>query len=189
MIVLASASVYRQAYFVQLLGPSGFRVQTSFYDERQHESDTQDPVTLARRHALGKAREVAQRFPQDVVFGLDETIEVRGELLHKVWRLEDGLNVWRKMIGQSLTICTGVAMLRPCLPEVVRSEITHVKVRADLSMVDVEVYLRARHPYDCVGCFRIADVPHFFEALPEDTSNIQGIPHKMVRELVELARA
>ena len=185
MMILASTSSYRREFLTEMIGASAFRCISPQYQEREFEGDTQDPLILAKRHALGKALVVAQVHSNSPVLGFDEMIQVDDRLIHKVSSLEEGVEVLMGMSGKTIFVCTGVALLRPCLPAMVRVKTTLVQVKP-LQESMVRDYVRTYEPYDCVGCFRVKEVPHFFESLPEDPSNLQGFPKDLVTEMLGL---
>ncbi|MCY7369509.1 MAG: Maf family nucleotide pyrophosphatase [Polaromonas sp.] len=146
-LILASSSVYRRDLLMRLRLP--FSVQPPTVDETaiQHEA----PSALAERLALGKAREVASRFPQAVVIGSDQVADLYGSPLGKPGNHARAAEQLRQMRGQSVIFHTAVSVV--CLESRFEaSSMATVRVQfRELDDAEIEHYLRTEQPYDCAG--------------------------------------
>lgn len=146
-LILGSTSRYRQ----ELLGRLGLSFQTvgPQVDETPHPGET--PAILARRLALSKAREVAQRHPGAVVIGSDQVADLDGQPLGKPGTHERAVAQLRRMSGKTVVFQTAVAVV--CLETGFEQvDLAPVRVRfRDLGDAEIERYLRIEQPYDCAG--------------------------------------
>ena len=146
-LILGSTSRYRK----ELLGRLGmaFNTDSPQVDETPHPGEP--PADLARRLALSKAREVAQRHPDAVVIGSDQVADLHGEPLGKPGTHERAVTQLQRMRGQTVVFQTAVAVV--CLAtgfEQVDLAAVAVVFR-DLGDAEIEHYLRTEQPYDCAG--------------------------------------
>ncbi len=146
-LILGSTSRYRQ----ELLGRLGLSFQTvgPQVDETPHPGEA--PAILARRLALSKAREVAQRHPGAVVIGSDQVADLDGQPLGKPGTHERAVAQLRRMSGKTVVFQTAVAVV--CLETGFEQvDLAPVRVRfRDLGDAEIERYLRIEQPYDCAG--------------------------------------
>mgnify|MGYP000034587989 FL=1 len=149
-LVLGSTSPYRRELLQRLRVP--FTVDRPAVDETPR--DRESPLDLAKRLALGKAREVAQRHRQAVVIGSDQVADLAGEPLGKPGNHANAAIQLNRMSGQLVTFHTAVAVV--CLENGFESlEVAPVFVRfRALSPEEIERYLQAETPYDCAGSAR-----------------------------------
>ena len=146
-LILGSTSRYRSELLSRLRIP--FVVVAPRVDETPRAGET--PVTLARRLALSKAREVAARHPAAVVIGSDQVADLDGQPIGKPGNHERAVEQLRSMRGRAVVFQTAVAVV--CLSSrFERIELAPVTVRfRDLHDDEIEHYLRAEQPYDCAG--------------------------------------
>lgn len=146
-LILGSTSRYRQ----ELLGRLGLSFQTvgPQVDETPHPGEA--PAILARRLALSKAREVAQRHPGAVVIGSDQVADLDGQPLGKPGTHERAVAQLRRMSGKTVVFQTAVAVV--CQETGFEQvDLAPVRVRfRDLGDAEIERYLRIEQPYDCAG--------------------------------------
>ncbi len=146
-IILGSTSVYRRELLDRLR--VAFTVVRPEVDETPQPGES--PADLARRLALAKALDVAQRFPQAVVIGSDQVADLHGEPLGKPGSHDRAVAQLQRMRGQTVIFQTAVSVV--CLATGF-SETAIAPVRVvfrKLSDVEIENYLRAEQPYDCAG--------------------------------------
>jgi septum formation protein len=146
-LILGSTSRYRR----DLLGRLGlpFEVAAPQVDETPRPGEP--PAELARRLALAKAQDVAQRHPEAVVIGSDQVADLDGEPLGKPGDHERASAQLRRMSGRTVTFQTAVAVV--CRSSgFVQQDLAPVRVEfRRLSDGEIERYLQAEQPYDCAG--------------------------------------
>jgi len=146
-LILGSTSRYRQELLHRLRLP--FETVSPDVDETPLPGEA--PEELARRLALAKARDVAQRFPEAVVIGSDQVADLDGMALGKPGTHERAVAQLRSMRGHSVVFHTAVAVV--CIAtgfETVDLAPVRVVFRA-LTDTEIERYLLAEQPYDCAG--------------------------------------
>ena len=146
-LILGSTSRYRK----ELLGRLGVPFDTDSPRVDETPLTGERPVDLARRLALAKAREVAQRHPQAVVIGSDQVADLHGEPLGKPGTHERAVHQLQRMRGQTVVFQTAVAVVCQATGfEQVELAPVAVVFRG-LGDAEIERYLRAEEPYDCAG--------------------------------------
>ncbi len=146
-LILGSTSRYRH----ELLSRLGlaFRAERPEVDETPAPGET--PEALARRLALAKALDVAQRHPGAVVIGSDQVADLHGEPLGKPGSHERAVQQLRRMSGQTVVFQTALAVV--CL-DTGFQQVDLAAVRVVFRRLqddEIERYLRAEQPYDCAG--------------------------------------
>jgi septum formation protein len=106
-IILASQSPRRKELLEKI--DRVFTVEPSHYDEQL--DVTRPTEEVARELALGKARDVARRFPEAIVIGADTIVEIDGEQLGKPHDEEEAVAMLRRLRGRSHHVVTGVAVV------------------------------------------------------------------------------
>jgi septum formation protein len=146
-LVLGSTSRYRRELLARLNVP--FEVAAPDVDETPLANEA--PLALAQRLALAKAHAVATKFPHAVVIGSDQVADLHGEPLGKPGTHERATEQLRRMRGQTVIFQTALAVV--CQETgFVQQDVAQVKVLfRNLSVEEIENYLRAEQPYDCAG--------------------------------------
>lgn len=146
-LVLGSTSSYRRELLSRLRIP--FTVASPEVDETPLAGE--NPLTLATRLALAKARAVAHKFPQAVVIGSDQVADLEGLALGKPGNFERATAQLRQMRGKTVIFQTALAVV--CLETgFERQDVASVRVQfRDLSDAEIEAYLLTETPYDCAG--------------------------------------
>ncbi len=146
-LLLASTSRYRAELLARLRLP--FSCEAPRVDEAQLTGES--PIDLARRLALAKAGEVAQRHADAVVIGSDQVAELGGQAIGKPGDHQRAVAQLRVLQGRQVAFHTAVAVLRPAR-DFAQSALVTVTVRfRPLSDKQIERYLRCEQPYDCAG--------------------------------------
>ena len=146
-LILGSTSTYRRELLSRLRIP--FSVQSPEVDETPLANE--NPMQLAQRLALAKAKAVAIKNPQAVVIGSDQVADLQGTALGKPGNFERAKQQLRQMSGQTVVFHTALAVV--CLDsgfEQVDTARVNVKFRM-LGDAEIEAYLHAEKPYDCAG--------------------------------------
>jgi septum formation protein len=146
-LILGSTSRYRK----ELLSRLGVAFSTDSPQVDETPQPGENPADLARRLALAKAREVAQRHPDAVVIGSDQVADLHGEPLGKPGTHERAVAQLQRMRGQTVVFQTAVAVVCQATGfEQVDLAPVAVVFRG-LGDAEIEQYLRTEQPYDCAG--------------------------------------
>ncbi len=146
-LILGSTSRYRK----ELLGRLGVPFCTDSPQVDETPRPDERPADLARRLALEKAREVAQRHPDAVVIGSDQVADLHGEPLGKPGTHERAVTQLRRMRGQTVVFQTAVAVVCHATGFEQIDLAPVAVVFRDLGDAEIEHYLRTEQPYDCAG--------------------------------------
>lgn len=146
-LILGSTSRYRK----ELLGRLGIPFETDSPQVDETPQPDEAPADLARRLALAKAHEVAQRHPEAVVIGSDQVADLNGQPLGKPGTHERAVAQLRQMSGQTVIFQTALAVVcRATGFEQIDLAPVRVVFRT-LGDAEIEHYLRTEQPYDCAG--------------------------------------
>lgn len=146
-LILGSTSRYRR----ELLSRLGIPFETDSPEVDETPQPGEAPADLARRLALAKAREVAQRHPDAVVIGSDQVADLNGQPLGKPGTHERAVAQLRQMSGQTVIFQTALAVVcRATGFEQLDLAPVRVVFRT-LGDAEIEHYLRTEQPYDCAG--------------------------------------
>ena len=146
-LILGSTSRYRHELLSRLGLP--FDAVAPRVDETPRPGER--PADLARRLALAKARDVAQRHPQAVIIGSDQVADLDGVPLGKPGTHERAVEQLRRMRGQTVVFQTALAVVCEATGFEQCDMAAVSVVFRDLSDREIERYLRAEQPYDCAG--------------------------------------
>lgn len=146
-LILASSSPYRRELLKRLRLP--FDVRSSEVDETPQPLEA--PAALAQRLALKKAQAVSARFPEAIVIGSDQVVDLDGRPLGKPGTHVNAIAQLRELRGRSVVFETAVAVVRKS-SGYRGTAMASVTVRfRQLTDAEIEHYLLAEQPYDCAG--------------------------------------
>lgn len=179
-LVLASSSPFRKALLEKLQLP--FETDSPDIDETPLEDENIE--TMVGRLAELKARALADKYPDALIIGSDQSATLHGKILDKPGNYEVAFQQLRAASGQSVTFYTGLCLFNSkngqaetlCEPFIVKFR--------DLSDSEIEHYLKREQPYNCAGSFKSEALGiSLFESLQgNDPNTLIGLP------LIELCR-
>lgn len=181
-LILASQSPRRKE-LLEKLGLD-FEVVVSKAEEDLQEDD---PVLLAEKLALKKARLVAGQQPEGLVIGADTVVALGGTILGKPKSKEEARKMLQLLSGKTHRVITGVALVEaPQGRARVDHEITQVSFRP-LEPEEIEAYLQTGEPLDKAGAYGIQGLGGLLvERIEGCYSNVVGLPltklYLMLRE-------
>jgi len=176
-LVLASSSTYRKSLLERLA------IEFSCCSPNIDESAlaVESAPQLTERLALEKARAVADRFPNAVVIGADQTAEVNGALLNKPLTHEQAVAQLSAQSGQQVLFHSGLAVIQiepnGQLKQHSLVNTTEVEFRS-LTFAQIERYLTSEQPYDCAGSFKAEGlgISLFSAVRSNDPTSLIGLP-------------
>jgi septum formation protein len=173
-VILASASPYRLAQLRQI-GVDAQSVPAGI--EESHWKSRGLPIRrLARELARAKAESVFLRHPDAMVIGADQIASLDGEPFDKPGGFEKARRQLSRLSGRTHLLSTAVTVVHP------EGRLEHVEsIRMSMRPLtdeEIDSYLRADEPYDCVGCYRWESKgPLLFSAVrTPDPTAIIGLP-------------
>jgi len=107
-IILASKSPRRRELLAHM--QVDFEAITSNFAERL--DDTRSPETVATELALGKALDVAEKYPDALVIGSDTIVTIDGKQLEKARDQQEAHDMLKLLAGKTNLVSTGVAIVR-----------------------------------------------------------------------------
>lgn len=180
-LILASTSRYRRELLERLHVP--FEALPPEVDESPLPGELPGPLSL--RLSVAKALAVAERDPDAVVIGSDQTATIDGQRsIGKPGTHERAVEQLRASSGRELVFHTSMAVVR--LRDRFERQVTvdtRVRFRV-LTDAEIEAYLHAEAAYDCAGSAKCEGLGiSLLDALEsEDPTAIVGLP------LIALAR-
>lgn len=180
MLILASRSSARKA----LLEQAGltFSLSVAELDERAAETailnNGGDAAAVAEGLAIAKARSVADRHPDAVVIGADQTLALDGELLHKPRDMSEAAMQVTLLRGRIHHLHAGVAVMREGQLLWSTVEIARLRLR-NFDAGELQDVLRREGEaiLGCVGGYRLEGPSvRLFESIEGDYFTILGLP-------------
>ena len=172
-IVLASSSKYRKE-LLSLLGLK-FKVAKSNFVEDM--TLPLKPVKLAEFLALGKAKEVAQKYPNAIVIGADTLAEYKGKVYGKPQTAKNAKKYLKLFSGKTHLAITGLAILDTNTGKTwSKALVTKVKFRK-IHNDEIDSYVKTKEPLDKAGGYTIRKRGAMFvESLEGGYTTVVGLP-------------
>lgn len=173
-VVLASSSPYRQQLLKQLL--DRFECCRPDVDEDVVKTAGLPPAETASELARRKAAAVAERYPDRVVIGSDQLVDLEGRMLGKPGTAELARSQLALLSGRPHRLLTAVCVRGP-LRTVEFLDVTTLWMR-NLTMGEITACVERDQPLDCAGSYRIEGRSiSLFERIDcSDQSAIMGLP-------------
>ena len=174
-IILASTSKYRKA-LVERLGLSVDCIAPGV-DEEAFKADFIDPVDLATRLAVAKARAVAKNWPDAIVIGADQLATMDGRVLGKPGTFENAVAQLESLSGRTHTLVTAMSIMGPGDQMQSHLDLSHLTMR-QLTCAELEKYVARDKPLDCAGSYKLeeAGIALFDQIQTADHTAITGLP-------------
>jgi septum formation protein len=172
-LVLASTSRYRRELLERLGLP--FTVEKPEVDEAQNPGES--PLANCQRLALEKASAVAIGYPDAIVIGSDQVLDLDGEALSKPGDFATALAQLQRCQGRTIHCYTALCVLSPGgepLIDVVATEIAYRSL-PDASLI---AYLEREKPFDAAGAVKVetAGIALLQAVKSDDPTAIIGLP-------------
>ena len=180
--ILASGSPRRRELLRQL--GFSFTVIPSSLEETNQSG--MEPRGHATYYAKEKAKEVAQRYPEQWVLAADTIVVVAEEIFGKPVNVTEATAMLSRLSGRSHHVITGVCLLNAqCGVEESQTVETEVFMRR-LDTADIEGYIATGEPMDKAGAYGIQGIGGcLVQRIEGSYSNVVGLP---LCETVELLR-
>ncbi len=183
-IILASTSPRRQELFAQLNMP--FECVASSYEEDM----TKDlpPEELVQELALGKAEDVAVKYPDAIVVGGDTVVVFGGKVQGKPRDAANAQTILRSYSGQCVAIITGIAVVSS--KSTATKAITSNVCLKQLSDEEIDDYIATGEPMDKAGAFAVQGIGRkLVERIEGDLDAIMGFPIEEARRMIAEAES
>ena len=183
-ICLASSSPRRQ----QILKDLGLDFVVSYPVKFKEKLFGLDPEELVCHNALGKAKEVAEKYKDSVIIGCDTIVTYNNEILGKPLTPDNAHVMLMKLSGKCHSVFSGLAVIDTQRDkELGGHDKTEVKFR-NLSEEEINDYVASGDPLDKAGAYGIQERGGaFVESIEGSFSNVVGLPIELLtRFFVEL---
>jgi septum formation protein len=181
-IILASNSPRRK----KLLKPifKNLIIHPSSFQENNEEKI--NPKKLVEKHALEKAKDVANSYKSGIIIGADTIVVFNGKVLGKPKNKNDAFNMLKKQNGMWTKVISGISVIDiKKNKKYVEHEITKVKMNV---MTDEEIlnYIKTKDPFDKAGAFGMQDKGAIFvEKIDGCFSTVVGLPLPKLRNMLK----
>lgn len=179
-IILASGSAARKA-MLQNAGVD-FKVIPADIDElaliEKIKQEYSDIPSITEQLAMKKAEQISAQYPDAMVIGADQTLELEGQILSKSPTIEDSKNTLRKLAGKTHRLHSSVSVFQNKNLDFVNSDYADLTMHA-FDEEFIEAYA-ARDPdalTSCVGGYKIEGAGAWlFKNIKGDNFTIMGMP-------------
>jgi MAF protein len=182
-ILLASSSPYRRALLARL----GLPFVTASPDIEESPAPGENAGELALRLAGAKAGALASCFPGHWIIGSDQVASLAdGEYLSKPGNYSRAFDQLSRSSGQTVTFFTGLALLNADTGErQTHCELFKAHFR-ELSVNEIEHYLRTEQPFDCAGSFKMEGlgIALFHSLEGRDPNSLVGLPMMALTDML-----
>ena len=177
-LILASLSPFRKS----ILENAGleFDVEGAKIDERELEKTLGKitPQELAKKLAMKKAEDVSSRFPDALVIGCDQTLELEGNALHKVANLEGVRDRLFSLSSKTHYLHSGIALAKAGKADWVGLSTAKMTVRS-LSPEFIDYYIdkAGEDVQSSVGAYQVEGLGiQLFDKIDGNYFTIIGLP-------------
>lgn len=182
--ILASASPRRKI----LLEQAGFDFITvvSNVDESLFSTEGVSSTEHTKILALEKAKDVAKRFPDQLVMGADTVVDCNGMIIGKPEDAAHAEQITRMLFSQPHEVITGVALVRfSDNIELVKAEKTIVYPRM-LTEAQITEHIKNGSWQGKAGAYGIQETgDEFVERIEGSFTNVIGLPMELVKDMLE----
>ena len=176
-LILASTSSYRTNIFNQ-----AFLKHIAVASEFEEKSDKRDnPEEYVKELSMGKAKNVAAKFSDSIIVGMDTVVVAGGEILEKPKDFEQARRHIRLCSDSTADVITGVTIINQINGEVVNvaahSKVSFVKIPEE----EIEFYLNnEKYALKSAGFVIETALANFIKTIEGTYNNVLGAPVEVV---------
>jgi septum formation protein len=182
-IILASASPRRR----ELLAEAGYKFTaiTPDIDESTFSTAGVRADEYAKKLALAKAKNVAEKHPDSLVIGADTVVDFGGEIIGKPADSKEAEQITRKLFRSPHKVITAVALVRRSDGiELCESDITTVYPKSPTDKQIAE-HIKSGSWQDKAGAYAIKETgDEFVEKIEGSLTNVMGLPMELLQRLL-----
>lgn len=178
-LILASSSPFRKVLLAKL--GLVFETYSPNIDESRKESET--PEQLVYRLAQEKAQEIAKThngliIACDQVATLNHGFNANDKILTKPKNHENAIKQLQQSSGNTVTFLTSLTLLNTNTNNIQTKVETFKVVFKNLSIEQIEYYLKKETPYNCTGSFKSESlgIGLFKRMMGDDPNSLVGLP-------------
>ena len=171
--ILASASP-RRGELLRQVGLS-FRTVPSRLSESNQGG--MEPRQHALYWAAAKAKDVAQRYPQEWVLGADTIVVIDGDILGKPANLSEAVAMLSRLSGRSHIVITALCLILGQSGAEGKEWVQTTVAMRDFSPADIQGYVATGEPMDKAGAYGIQGIGGcLVQRIEGSYSNVVGLP-------------
>ena len=171
-LVLASQSPRRKE-LLQML-QINFDVVPSLFVEVEKNCA---PDVLVCENAFGKANEVAGRFPNELVLGVDTIGFLNGEILEKPKDKNEAFEMVKKLSGSIHDVVSGMCLIKKSENLMIQETVFTKVVMDQLSDEEIWEYVNTGEGLDKAAAYAIQGLgSRYVKAIEGDYFNVVGLP-------------
>lgn len=182
-IILASASPRRR----ELLAEAGYKftVITPNIDESAFSTADVGADEYAKKLALAKAKNVAEKYPDSLVIGADTVVDFAGEIIGKPSDAKEAEQITRKLFSAPHKVITAVALVRLSDGiEICASDTTTVYPKS-LTDKQIAEHIKSGSWQDKAGAYAIKETgDEFVQKIEGSLTNVMGLPMELLQRLL-----
>ena len=149
-IILGSTSPFRKALLERL--SIDFDCDSAEIDETPLQNEAVEDMVV--RLAVEKARAIADRHPDALIIGSDQSAVLNGRKLSKPGNFDNAFKQLSEASGQKITFQTGLCLLNTKTGNIQSTCVPYTVVFKELTPSMIENYLHKEEPYNCAGSFK-----------------------------------
>ena len=173
-LVLGSTSPFRKALLEKL--HVDFECDSPDIDETPLENETVEDMVV--RLAIAKAKTIAERHPNALIIGSDQSAVLNSEKLSKPGNFENAFAQLSRASGQKITFQTGLCLLNSSTGNIQSACVPYTVVFKELTPTMIKNYLLKEEPYNCAGSFKseALGIALFERFEGSDPNSLIGLP-------------
>jgi MAF protein len=173
-LILASSSAYRRTLLARL-GLPFTSISPSIDETPLQEESVQ---ALVERLALGKAKAIADRYPQALIIGSDQACICGSTILGKPGDMTRARLQLQACSGKQVDFYTGLVLLNSATGCWQQSMDVFSVTFRKLGETEIENYLQLELPFDCAGSFKAEGlgITLFEKMTGKDFHSLIGLP-------------
>ena len=173
-IVLASQSPYRRELLARL--GVNFECASPDLDEDATKEKISSSSLLAKTLARLKAQKVLAKFPNHLVIGADQVLDLEGEIFSKPGTSQRAVEQLEELSGKTHKLITAVCLASS--GELIEFENVAKLTMYPLNAEEIQNYVDTDKPLNCAGSYKIesAGIRLFKKIEADDFTSIVGLP-------------
>lgn len=183
-LILASQSTRRK----ELLAEAGydFEVVVSHVDESKFDGLGLSARELAEKLAFEKAREVAEKYPDELVIGADTLCECNGQIIGKPDSKEHAEKIIELLFQRPHRVITGLALINKSNHiEFIKSDSTVVYPRK-MTEGQIRDHIAGGTWQGKAGAYAIQETgDEFVEKIEGSMTNVIGLPMELLESMLD----
>lgn len=184
-LILGSTSPYRRELMQRLQIP--FATAAPDVDETRHPAESARAMVL--RLSLAKAQAVAQQHPDALIIGSDQCAVLHGQVVGKPGDHFHAVQQLQHASGQTVDFLTGLCLYDSRTGLYQLDVIPFAVVFRNLTVSEIDQYLRKDQPYNCAGSFRSESlgITLFERMCGDDPTALMGLPLIRLSQMLQQA--